>query len=271
MSTEMLDSDRPRFAQALDDLGGGVRRWPLWGRLGWTDILQRYRRSVLGPVWITLSMAVMVSSLGLLYAVLFEIDLATYLPYLTIGFVLWGLISAVVIEGCTVFIGAEGVIKQISMPISVHVYRLVWKNILIFLHNIVVFFVVAVIFSTPLNWSAFLALAGMLLVVVNGVWISLLLGLLCARYRDASPIVASLIQLSFFVTPIIWKPDMVPDRAIFLIANPFFHIIEIVRAPLLGGTVAPVSWAVAVGLAVIGWAITIPIVGRYRAKMVYWL
>jgi ABC-type polysaccharide/polyol phosphate export permease len=271
MSTEVLDSAQPPLSQALDDIVGGVRRWPLWGLLGWTDILQRYRRSVLGPLWITLSMAVLITALGMLYAFLFELQLADYLPFLAIGFILWGLISGMIIEGCTVFVEAEGIIKQISIPISVHVYRLIWKNVLIFLHNVVVFFAVAIIFATPMTWTAPLAFLGLLIVVANGVWIGMLLGLLCARFRDATPIIASIMQLSFFLTPIIWKPEMLPDRAIFLVANPFYHAIELVRAPLLGGTVQPLSWLVGIAFAVVGWAVTLPVVGRYRAKLVYWL
>lgn len=271
MSTEVLDSARPPLSQAIDDIVGGIRRWPLWGLLGWTDILQRYRRSVLGPLWITLSMAVLISALGILYAFLFEMELADYLPFLAIGFVLWGLISGMISEGCTVFVEAEGIIKQLSIPISVHIYRMVWKNILIFLHNLVVFFVVALIFGTPMSWSAFLALAGLVVVVANGLWVATLLGLLCARYRDATPIMGSVIQLSFFLTPIIWKPEMLPDRAIFLVANPFYHAIELVRAPLLGDAVELMSWFISIALVVVGWAITLPVVGYYRAKLVYWL
>jgi ABC-type polysaccharide/polyol phosphate export permease len=257
--------------QARDDIVHGVRRWPLWGLLGWSDILQRYRRSVLGPLWITMSMAVLITALGMLYAVLFELDLTDYLPFLAIGFILWGLVAGMITEGCTVFIDAEGVIKQLSVPISVHVYRIVWRNLLIFAHNVVVFFVVAVIFSVPMGWSAFLALFGLAILLANGLWLGLLLGLLCTRFRDATPIVASIMQLSFFLTPIIWKPEMLPDRAIFLMINPFYHAIELVRAPLLGGSVEPLSWAVGIGLAIAGLALALPLVGYYRARLVYWL
>lgn len=271
MSIDVFDSTRPKLAQAADDLIEGVRRWPLWGRLGWIDIVQRYRRSVLGPFWITMSMAVLVASLGLLYSLLFKLDIQEYLPFLAIGFIVWGLVSGIVLESCSVFIDAEGVLKQMPGSVSMHVFRIVWRNVLYFFHNVIVFFVVALLFDVGLGWASLLSILGLILIVVNGVWVGLLLGLLCARFRDATPLVASLIQLSFFVTPIIWKPEMLPDRAIFLILNPFFHLIELARAPLLGGTPELISWAVCIALAVTGWLITLPVLGLSRAKLVYWL
>lgn len=271
MDDNIVDSARPALATALNDIISGVKRWPLWGRLGWMDILQRYRRSAIGPFWITISMGVMVSALGLLYAVLFKLDVSEYLPFLAIGFILWGLISGLVNEGCLVFIEAEGVIKQLPVPISIHVYRVIWRNILLFLHNIIVFFIVVVIFSVPIGWSAFQAVGGLILLLANGLWVTAVLGLLCARFRDATPIMASILQLSFFVTPIIWRPEMLPDRAVFLVANPFFHAIEIVRAPLLGGSAEPLSWIICLAMVGFGWLVALPLIGFYRSRLVYWL
>ena len=119
----------------FDDIRTGFSMYHLWGRLGWKDILNRHQRSLLGPIWLTISMGVLIGTLGFLYANLFKMDLSTYLPFLTVGFVLWQLISGILLDGCNAFVGAEGIIKQIKLPLSLHVYRLLWKNLITLAHN----------------------------------------------------------------------------------------------------------------------------------------
>ena len=267
----IIDNSRSVLASAWADIVDGLNMFPLWGRLGWTDIQQRYRRSILGPLWLTISMATIIGALGFLYASLFKIELATYLPFLTIGFVLWQMISGIILDGCTVFVSAEGVIKQVNLPFSLHVYRVLWRNFLTFLHNAVVILAIIVMFDVPFGWKNLLFLAGLAVLILNGVWVTLLLGLLCARFRDLNPTIGSIVQLSFFVTPIIWSPDLIPDKKFILALNPFFHFVESVRAPLMGDVVPVETWLVLIGIAVVGWAVVIPSLGIMKRQLVYWL
>ena len=137
---------RLRLARARADLGDGLRRWELWGTLGWHDIRQRYRRSTLGPFWLTISMGVMVGTLGFVYAELFGHTLADYLPHLALGLIAWSFISTPILDGCNIFIGSEGVIRQLRAPLSVHVFRLLWRNLIILAHNMVIYVVLLVVF-----------------------------------------------------------------------------------------------------------------------------
>ena len=206
---------------ALKDITDGFMMYHLWGKLGWKDVLTRYQRSLLGPLWLTISMGVLIGALGFLYASLFKMDLSTYLPFLTIGFIIWQLISGIILDGCNAFLSAEGIIKQVKLPLSLHIYQLLWKNILTLGHNSIVIAVVMVIFDVNVDLHTLFLLLGILILVLNGFWCALLLGLLCARYRDLNPTINSLIQLSFFVTPIIWDPSLLPDRQFVLLYNPF--------------------------------------------------
>ncbi|HYN78323.1 MAG TPA: ABC transporter permease, partial [Lamprocystis sp. (in: g-proteobacteria)] len=200
--------DQTQFRRALADLWRGLSAWPLWGYLGYHEIRQRYRRSVLGPFWITISMGVMVLALGLLYGTIFKQPLQHYLPYVTTGFIVWGLLSSFITDGLKSFIKAGGLIRQMSVPLSVHVYRLVWGNLIIFGHNLLVYVAVASWFQVDLGWSLLLAPLAIGLLVLNGVWIGLLFGLLSARFRDIPLIVGSVLQVVFFLTPVIWRADM---------------------------------------------------------------
>jgi len=255
----------------IKDIVDGFAMYHLWGRLGWKDILHRHQRSLLGPLWLTISMGVLIGALGMLYANLFKIDLATYLPFLTVGFILWQLISGILFDGCNAFVSADGIIKQIKLPLSLHIYRLLWKNLLTLAHNSVVIIIVLVIFQVQVGIETLFLLAGLLLCILNGLWCALLLGMLCARYRDLNPTIGSLVQLSFFVTPIIWEPSLLPDRQFILHYNPFYHFIESIRAPILGTQVTEGTWVILIGITLLGWIIVIPTAAKMHRKLVYWL
>lgn len=257
--------------KATNDLADGWHHRHLWGTLGLHDVRKKYRRSTLGPFWITLSMGVMVSALGLLYGQIFGQRIDEYLPFLAAGFVIWGLISAMILEGCYTFIGAEGIIRQINAPLSIYAYKEVWSALIGFLHNILIFIIVATWFSKPLVWSMLLVFPALLMVLINGFWIVVFLGLLSARYRDVPLIVASVVQVVFFLTPIIWQPSMLPNRTFLLNYNPFFHLVEIMRAPLLGYAPAIENWIATSLIAIVGWLMTMILYSVYRWRIPYWV
>jgi len=263
--------NREQFLRALSDIWGGWKERALWTTIGLQDIRQRYRRSVIGPFWITISMGIMVAAFGLLYSQIFKIDTTEYLPYVTAGFFSWGLISALVTDGCTAFSSSDGLIKQLSAPLSIYVYRVLWSNLLTAAHNIWIYFLVALWFDVDLGWPVLLAIPALILILINGLWVGLLLGLLSARFRDIPMIVASIVQVAFFITPIIWKADMLPGRALFLAVNPFYHFVAILRGPLLGQVPAFESWAAALLVTLIGWMITLFFYTAYRWRLAYWV
>lgn len=266
-----LAANPPARSLAADDLWRSLTHWELWGRLGWQDILQRYRRSVIGPFWITASMGVLVATLGLLYATLFQVDVPSYLPFLALGFIIWTFVNAAFNEGAQVFILAEGYIKQMDTPLSLHVMRAIWRNLIVLAHNMLVFLVVALLYPQPWGWGLLTLIPALILLVANAVWIMIVLGLAGARFRDIPPIVASLLQLVFFVTPIIWKPELLEGRALFLNANPVFHLVDLVRAPLLGETASALSWVVVLAITVGGWRLTWWALNRFGPRLAYWL
>ena len=261
-----------RLAQALDDIAGGAACWWIWSSMAWEDIRLRYRGSILGPFWLTLSMAVMIATLGVVYATLFRAKIHTYLPFLTLGLLLWTFISALIIEGCNCFIGAEGIIRQVRMPFTIHVLRILYRNLIVLGHNAVVYLVVALLFAVPLDARAFFALPGLVLQIVNGVWVCLLLGMLSARFRDIVPIVASLIQIVFFLTPILWLPNSLGGHYQWIVDfNPIYAMVEIVRAPLLGQPTPVGLWGLALAVTGLGWMAALAAFSRFRARIPFWV
>ncbi|ANN69087.1 ABC transporter permease [Bordetella bronchialis] len=255
------------------DLGGAVRRYHLAGTLGWQDVRQRYRRSSVGAFWLTISMGVVIGTIGIVFGQIFNSPMDQFLPFLSIGLIIWGFISTAITEGCTGFIAAEAVIKQLPIPLPVHIFRMLWRNMIILAHNIVIFPLVLVVVGKPLGWVALVSVPGFLLLMVNLLWVCICLATICARYRDIPQIVTSGLQIVFYLTPIMWLPHLLPGRASAYIidANPFFHLIEIVRAPLLGQLPSTENWVVSLVMAVVGWVVTLLFYGKFRRRIAYWL
>lgn len=253
------------------DIAVGLGAWYVWSALGWHDIRQRYRRSVLGPFWFTLSTLIMVAVLGVLYSTLLGQNIATYLPYLGVGLVIWQYLSACVNEGSTVFIGSGYLIKQIRMPLTVHVNRIVWRNFVILLHSLPVVVMLMIAFGHIPGPEFLLVIPGLFLLLLNGVWVGVVLGVVCSRYRDVLPIVGNLVQIAFFFTPIMWSTDLLKDRAWVAEFNPIYHLIDIVRAPILGGVIAFESWIWSLAILVVGFVAAQYLMRRCRNRIPYWL
>lgn len=258
---------------ALTDITAALKRHHLVGVLGWQDVRQRYRRSALGPFWITLGMGVMIGTIGIVFGQIFKTPMHDFLPFLAIGTTIWSFISTVVAEGSVSFINSDAIIKQLPIPMFVHMLRMLWRNLLILGHNLVIFPLVLIAVGKPLTWIALLSIPGLALTIVNLMWVALVLGVLCARYRDMPQIVNSVLQVVFYVTPVMWMPKLLPQRAgaYLLDLNPLYHMLEVVRAPLLGEYPSMTNWAVSLALAVVGWICAVVFYGRYRDRIAYWL
>ncbi len=254
-----------------NDLMRGIAAYQVWGTLGWHDIKQRYRRSVLGPFWFTLSTAIMVLVLGALYSTLLNQEIHNYLPYLAVGLVVWQYLASSVIEGCTAFIGSTYLIKQIRLPLTVHVCRIAWRNFAILLHSLPVVVVMLIIFGRWPTIEFLLLPFGLFILLLHGVWLGVVLGVLCARFRDISPIVINLVQVAFFFTPVMWSPEILKDRAWVAHYNPLYHMIELIRAPITGRPILWESWAWSIGFLVIGFFFAQFLMRRYRNRVPYWL
>lgn len=257
--------------KATQDIRNSLMSYPLWMSLGWQDIKQRYRRSALGPFWITLSLGITVVMMGFLYSKLFKQDIRFYLPYLATGMVIWSLISTMVNESATVFIQAEGIIKQIPMPFGIHILRMIWRNVIIFFHNMAVVLGIFVFFKINPGWNIVFFPVAILLIIINGYWVGILLGILGTRFRDIVQIVMSVVQILFFLTPVMWTASSVGKKIWVIEYNPLYHVFNIARNGLLGGRLPIQSWGIVLLMTVVGWVLAFRMLVRYRSRIAYWL
>ena len=262
-----------KIISSVTDINDSIKKYSLISILGWQDVKQRYRRSTLGPFWLTISMGVMISTIGLVFGQLFDAPMKQYLPFFAIGMILWSFYSTTLNEGCIGFVCSEAIIKQLPIPLFSHILRVVWRNTIIFAHNLVILPIIFIIFGITLDFIALLSILGIILAIINLAWMALLGGILCTRYRDLPQIVLSILQVLYFITPIIWMPNQLPKQSTLYLLdlNPAYHLIEVVRAPLLGLTPSFTNWCVSIGLMIMGWLITIITFGCYKNRISYWL
>lgn len=261
------------FGEGWEDIKKATLNIGLPLYLARADIRQRYRRSTLGPFWITISTGVMIACIGIIFGSLFKSPMSEFLPFLAAGLIIWSLVSTTITEATTVFVAAEPIIKQLPIPLTTHIYRMIFRNLYIFFHNIIIFPIVLLVVQRPIDFTVLLMVPGLLLLTLNLVWLSIILGIVCSRFRDLTQIVTSVLQIFFYLTPIIWMPNLLPARTSVMVLdpNPFYHLIAIIREPLMGQPPTPLNWLVSLVMAILGFLLAIKFFDRFRSRVAYWL
>lgn len=254
------------------DILAGIRAVDIWGRLGWRETKRRYRRTIFGPFWTTVGLALFVTSLGFVWANLWHRDPRAYLPYLTSGMLCWVMFSSICMDGCVTFIVAEKLLRQLRISYTLLACANVWRTAVLFFHNLSIFVLVCIYAGVWPDWAMLLVIPGFALFCLNAVWITMLLGSLCARFRDVQQLCGTLLQISLFLTPIFWSPDQLTGRTAMLVQfNPMYHLIAVVRDPMQGKAPELTHWLVVVLIAVCGWTLIFQMLTKFRPRIVYWL
>lgn len=241
--------------------------------LGYQDIKENYKRSLIGPFWFTIAMAVQIGAIGVIFGLLFGQNLQTYLPFLATGIIAWTFISSTINESANVLIVSESMVKQIPLPPYLYVLRVLWKNLLILGHNLIVIPVLFIILGFEFKMEMFLFVPGMVLVALNLAWFGTLLSFIGVRFRDTPPMVSALLSIAFYATPIMWSTDQLPQGVITEVVqlNPFFQLIDLIRNPLLGVSPSVQSWAISIGAVFIGWFGTHLVAKRISKLVPFWV
>ena len=241
--------------------------------LGWQDIKQAYRRSALGPFWLTLGTAVQVVAIGLVFGLIFGSPLEEFLPYLAVSLILWNFLSSSILDGSMGFITGEAILRQLPIPAYVHIVRSIWKNVLMFAHNGVLIPVLFLVFLKLPNWNLVLLVPGFLIASLFLFFSSYLLALLTARYRDMQQIIASFMTVMFYITPVIWQPSLIPGGTAHLLLglNPFYHLLQIIRLPILGQTPTFENWALSIAMTTVAGLVAYLASKQYKSRLAYWV
>jgi len=243
----------------------------LWIMMAWQDVRQRYRGSLIGPFWITGSLAATSLGIGLLYSKILGTDPKSFVPFVTAGLFVWTLISLTIIEGCGAFLSAASLLRNSPLPIYIHVFRAVTRNLVVLAHNVVVLVAVFLFFRVVPTPAALLAIPGLLLLVANLTWIVFIVATLSARFRDIPQVVTYGVQFAIFVTPVFWPPESLRHNHAVLLGNPFYYMLEVVRGPLLGTAPAPTTWFFLLGMLAFGLVLSAVVAAKFGRKIVFWV
>jgi ABC-type polysaccharide/polyol phosphate export permease len=266
-------TDQRSLGAAVHEILSTLMRFAQWSTLAWNDNKLRYRRTTLGPLWITLGLAATVFSVGILYGVLFSNELSQYLPYFAAGLISWTFIGSALSDGCGTYLGAAAIIRAVPVAPAVHVCRMLTRQLILLAHNLALMVVLWVLFPWPLSWSFVLIVPGLFLSIVAVFGAVLALSIVAARFRDIQLIVSTMLQLVFLLTPIMWEANSLRGAALTYLVdfNPIYHLIEIVRRPLLGEVPMLGSWLFSIMTAATCLAVGCAFYARYRHRVAFWV
>jgi ABC-type polysaccharide/polyol phosphate export permease len=267
----MLGISRADVVAATADLRAGVTSFELWHLLAWNELTQKYRRSLIGPWWLTLSLAITIGAIAVLFSAIYRLNLTQVLPNMCLGYIVWTMITSIVSEGCLGFMTFRGYIHQARRPLTLYVCWIVWRNVIVFAHNSIIYVIVAIAFGVWPGAAGLLALPGLLITLIGVGAAAMLTGIAAARYRDIPPIVQSVLGVIFFTTPILWEPEQLGRYIWLAYINPVTYLLEIIRDPLLGRVPPASIWGLAILMCAVGWGITFLMLARFRKRVPYWL
>ena len=257
---------------AIKDYSDGLKKYEIFKTLAVFDLIQKYRRSVIGPFWVTISTLFAIIVIGPLYSKLFNQSNLAYIHYLSISFILWVWISNTLNESCNLYIESSGYLREFNLPKSIYIYRLVLKNILIFFHNIIIIIILTIFFPPQNVLQIIYSLFGLIFLILNLIFISNIISILGARYRDFHQIQSNIIFLLFFITPIMWNIDMLGNKKYLAYINPVYIYIEAIRAPLLNiNNEYKLIWIILIIYTIILFFISSFLFGKFKNKIIYWI
>lgn len=259
------------LAPGAKDFIAALKLWRMFLYLGWEDIRQRYVRTILGPLWMIFGTAIWIGVMGLVMSSLFGGKMTDTLPYIATGTILWTFIATTMNEGCVLYIASAGIIHAISLPISLHTLRFVSRNFIMFLHNVVILLLVFAACHVNINSNTLFVIPGLILFMLNVIWISAFLGMLNARFRDVQQVIMTSMTVLPFVTPIFWERAYLKKHLWLVNINPFYHAIEILRGPLLGREPNLLSFGIMTVITLVGVFFTLYFFSKKKHKVIFWI
>ena len=272
MSNENLNMQAIEIKKfILNDLLPGFKAHRAWMALARRNVKALNRRSKLGSLWISLTAAVFITCLAFVYSAVLKTNMEDLLPYIAVGYVVWLYISGMLISMPPLYIQMAQYVQQRNFPYTVYVLANAVDKLDLMIRQSIVIVVVGLIFQTGLSVSILILPISLLLLTFISIGTSYFVSTMAVRYRDIGPLLNSFMLLIFLTTPIIWKPELVGDRIAFVLWNPFYHLINIIRAPILDHYVPWTSLCVSLFVLVLVWLSGIWAMSKYRNRIIFWI
>lgn len=268
---EHYRSNSGTYSVAFSDLLRGLHKVSVWSALAWEEIISPYKRAFLGILWPALGFMIFTVCFVFFRIAITGQYISDHALWIVFGFLSFQLIISGINDGTMVFIQSANWLKSSRLPFSLFIYKGITRAIIMFFFNcigavLIVFFLEYVPTST-----AWLALLGLMVTVLNAVWVYMLLGVLCARYRDLGHLISSISRILLFVSPVLWEPGQGGVMSLVARLNPISYFMEVVRGPLLGQDVPIFTWQVIGGITVGGFIVAFFAFAHFRKKLILWI
>lgn len=258
-------------SKAIGDLQKGIGLYYVWFYQAYHDITAKYKRTVLGSLWMSGGMVVTSVSLAIIFGALFHQSLQEALPYTMAGIISFMLVGYVFGDGTEMFISAGGIIKNHAYPFTFYAFHTVCKSFITFLHNLIIFWIFMVVigsFAIP-HWSIIPGLIVALLFMFS--W-GMIAGMLAARFRDMRFMLPYMGQLFSMLTPIFWRTDSLHGPVLLAVnLNPVYEIIQLIRNPLQGKVASAMAWELGLGYTAAGLVLWFICFSVYRRRIPFWV
>jgi ABC-type polysaccharide/polyol phosphate export permease len=256
----------------FEELVSGVHNWRVWHLLGVNELRNRYARSRFGQFWLILSTGTMIGALASVYSLLWNTPLHELMPFMGTSIIIWSFLGQTISECTSVFVLHGNFYRNQKMNFSVSIYSVIYKNTMILAHGLIVIVVLVLAFGVPINWWFFQIVPAVVLTWITMAWSGYVVAMVCVRYRDIIQLITTWLMVIFFITPIMWKPDFLPPRYQFVVDwNPLAQFLELLRAPFLGQPLSAHTWVMTIAIALGGGVLSLPVIGRYQRRVIFWM
>lgn len=257
----------------IDDLSLSLKKISLPVALGIQDVILRYKRSQIGPFWITLNLLILGSCLSFVFSIVLNKEPNLLVPHIFLGLIFWNFFTQTINEGCSAFTSNTSLLHQIKIPYLIMVIRVMIRNTFVLLHNLILLPIIFLIFDLQFGINTLLIIPNFIIVLIFLFFLVIFLAIINSRFRDFENIVSNLINVSFYLTPVFWSTSfLINDKFIFLLnLNPFYHMIELLRLPLLSEEVLFTHYLVLVVLIIFAFIFALTFFSKYKNRIIYWL
>lgn len=264
-------SDGNRIVEALGDIASGFLKFRIWRQLAWEDFIERYRRAYFGVLWAIFGFILFSFAIIFFVSAVTDGNVTSGALYILFGFLFYQLLTSMVIDASLLFVGARAWIKSTRMPYSLYVFKGITRAMTLFGFNVIGASIMLFFFNYQPTLGALWVLPGLLAILVNAVWVYLFLGTILARLRDVQHLLAFIVRMGIFFTPVMWRPGDDPFRSMIALFNPLTHFIDICRIPLVEGHPPVQSWIIVGCLTVVGWILALAVFIAFRRRIIFWI
>lgn len=262
-----------RSASAQSEIFQGLKAWNVCLFLSLNDIRTKYRRTFLGPWWVVLGVGISLGLMSVLWSTIFGLDWRVYLNYMMAGIITWYWIQAYITQSCDLFtMEFASLMRSLPTPPIIYVYRFVLRGAWLYLHYLPIWVISALVTGNgPTWWALVLFPLAFVIILINAVAITIVLGMGNARFRDLSPAIQALMTPMLLLTPIIWHPSMLGEYQFIAMINPFTHFVAIIREPLIGSVPTMLTWIYVSVVTVLNVLTATVLYGKYRKYIIFWI